>query len=161
MASAPTRWRIFTVKRRPSGATGSSRSVSAKQRPPACAAPVDCNQRQQAKDEQYAGGAVGGCVVEVLHLVIERDGEGAGGAWNVAAQHQHHAELADSVGEGEDGGGDEGRLCERERDGAKDAQWGSTQCRSNLAQRRIDGAKARDQRLHRKREGVEHRAEDE
>ena len=132
-----------------------------KERPPGGAAPVDGEEGEEAEEEQEFGGAVCGGVVEVLHLVVEGDGEGAGGAGDVSAEHEDDAEFADGVGEGEDRRGDERGLRERESDSAEDAERRGAEGGGDFKQGGIDGAEAGDERLHGEGKRIENGADDE
>src|ERR1039457_1212840 len=76
-----------------------------------------CN---HAEGEEDGGSAAGGGVVEVFDLVIEDDGEGAGGAGDVAAEHEDYSEFADGVEEAEDCSGDQRSTCEGDEEGKDD-----------------------------------------
>ena len=58
-------------------------------------------------------------VGEVLHLVIDGDGEGAGGAGDISADHEHHAEFTDGVRETEQSSRAYGTRGEREQHGTQ------------------------------------------
>jgi len=76
----------------------------------------ESGERDQDEDK---GGPVCSEVVEVLDLVVESDREGSRGSGNVAAQHEHDAELANRVGEGENSRGEQRWPGERKHDGAE------------------------------------------
>ena len=122
-------------------------------------AQVDGGQGSGAKGEQDGRGAVGGGVVEVLHLVVKHDGEGAGCAGNVSAEHEHHAELAHGVEEAEHRCGNETGeqaapvVCGPGAQGQRQA--GELRLRA-----RLNRGEARCQRLHGEGEAVDDRADD-
>ena len=62
-----------------------------------------------------AGQPVGLGVFQRLDVVVDLHRDDPGLARDVAADHQHHAELADGVGEAEDGGGEEAGPRQRQR----------------------------------------------
>lgn len=66
---------------------------------------VDDEEGREGENEKCGGGNVCGGIAEFLDLVVDRDGERSGDAGDVSADHQDDAELADGMGEGEDGGG--------------------------------------------------------
>ena len=56
-------------------------------------------------------------VFQRFDMVVDLHRHDAGLAGDVAADHQHDAELADGVGEAQDGGRDEAGSRQRQRDG--------------------------------------------
>ena len=97
--------------------------------------------------EQEESGMVGGGVVAFFDEVEEGDGEGAGVAGDVAAEHEDDAELADGVGKGEEGGGEQGALAERESEGAEDAPRAGAQAGGGFGVAPVDAGEAGDERL--------------
>src|SRR5487761_1228145 len=66
---------------------------------------VEQHQRDQTNRQQEQGGAIRLGILKILHLIVERDGERACGAGEVAANHEDDAKLANGVGEAEHGSG--------------------------------------------------------
>src|SRR5262245_62950562 len=59
------------------------------------------HERDDGDDEQRGGHDTRRLVIESLHTVIDRDAQGARLAGQVAADHEHDAELTEGVREGE------------------------------------------------------------
>src|ERR1700691_4590432 len=80
----------------------------------AAAAHIEEHQGDEGDAEQDERSAIGGGVGEVLDLVVDGNGEGAGGAGDVAADHEDDTEFTDRVREAESRGGDDGVRGERQ-----------------------------------------------
>ena len=78
---------------------------------------------------------------------------------NIAADHQHHAELADGVGETEDRRGDETRAGQGQDHAEKSVPGIGAQGRGHFQGAGADGGKGVLQRLHHKWHRVDHRAD--
>lgn len=65
---------------------------------------------------------IGSGVLDGLNVIVDGDRDGAGGAGKISADHEHDAEFAESVSEGEDGGGNYTGERKRKNDLAKGAQ---------------------------------------
>ena len=62
-------------------------------------------------------------MVERLGAVVNRDAQRSRLAGKVAADHQHHAEFAQRVGERQDGGGQHARPGQRQLDAQEPLEW--------------------------------------
>ena len=133
---------------------------SNKLRPPVAAA-VDEQEGKEGEGDEGGGGKVRVGVTEFLDVVKDGDGEGAGDAGDVAADHEDYAEFADGVGEGEDGRGEEGHAGKRKGDAAEDGPGGGAEDAGDFEGGAIDGGKGDDQRLHGEGQAVDHRADEE
>ena len=122
---------------------------------------VDNREGQNAHAEQDGGGAVGGGVVEVFHLVIEHDGKRARGAGNVAAEHEDYAELADGVQKTEHDGGEQRAARERNENAGDDTHGTGAEEPSGIDEGGVDRCESGNQRLHGKGKAVDDRADDE
>ncbi len=116
---------------------------------------------EDAQGKEDCGGAIRGGVVEVLDLVVEDDGESAGGAGNVAAEHEYDAELADGVEKTEHDGGQKRAAGKRNEDAGDQAHRPGSEEARGVNECGIDGSEARDQRLHGKGQAVDDGADDE
>ena len=125
------------------------------------AAPVDKQESEEGDGDEHECGAVGGGVVELLHLVEDGDGERASDAGDVAAEHEDDAELADGVGEGEDGGGEEAGAREREDDAAEDGERRGAESGGDVGEVVVDVREGEDERLHGEGKAVDDGADDE
>lgn len=128
---------------------------------PVRAAPVRGDEGKSGDDEQEERGVVGLGVREILHLVVDGDGEGAGSTGDVSADHENHAEFADGMGEDECNRGEHRSFGERQEELAKDADASGAEQSGLFAEGRIDGLKAGDEGLHGKRKAIDDRADDE
>ncbi len=97
----------------------------------------------------------------VLDLVEEGDGEGSCEAGDVTAEHEDDAELAECVGEGEYGGGEEGGFGERKDDAPEDGEWGCSEDGGGGGECGVYGLEGGDEGLDGEGQAVEHGAEDE
>lgn len=128
---------------------------------PVGSAPVDGDEGERGDDEEEDGGVIGLGIGEVLDLVVDGDGEGAGGSWDVSANHEYDAEFAYGVGEDKCDSGEYRSFGEWEEQFAEDADAsGAEQC-GLFAEGRIDGLETGDERLYRKGEAVDDGADDE
>lgn len=57
---------------------------------------------------------MGAGVIEGLDTVVDVDGDGAGDAGEIAANHENYAEFAEGVSEAEDNGGEQAGKRERQ-----------------------------------------------
>ena len=69
--------------------------------------------------QQGRGHHAGAVIVEGLHAVVDGDAQRPRLARQVAADHQHHAELAERMREGQDGGRQDARPRQRHFDAEK------------------------------------------
>ena len=122
---------------------------------------IDQCKSEDAHAEQDGGGAVGGGVVEVFHLVIEDDGKRARGAGNVAAEHEDDAELADGVQKTEHDGGEQRAARERNENAGDDTHGPGAEEPRGVDEGGVDRCETGDQRLHGKGKAVDDRADDE
>ena len=83
---------------------------------PACAAGIEDRQHGEAERQQNERGAVCRCVIERLHLVVNQNGDRLRCAGNIAADHEHHAELAQGVRETQNHPGQHARQSQRQHD---------------------------------------------
>ena len=113
------------------------------------------------KPRSNSGGATGGGVVEVFHLVVEHDGKRARGAGNVAAEHEDDAELADGVKKAEHNGGEKRAASERNKNARDKAHGTCAEKARGVDQSGVDGGEAGDERLHGEGQAVDDRADDE
>src|ERR1017187_6097873 len=58
---------------------------------------VHHREHYEAEDQQQYRHAIGRGIVRSLHLIVDVNGDGAGHAGNIAADHQHHSKLAHGV----------------------------------------------------------------
>ncbi len=82
-------------------------------------------------------------------------------AGDVAAEHEDDAELADCVGEGEEGGGEQGAVAERENEGAEDAPGAGAQAGGGFGVAPVDAGEAGDEGLDGEGEAVDEGSGDE
>ena len=122
---------------------------------------IDGDEGEDAETEEDCGGAVGGVVIEVLDLIVEDDGEGAGCAGNVSAEHKDDAELADGVKEAEDDGGEKGAARERDEDGRDKTKRSGAEKTRGVDKSGVDRGEAGDERLDGERKAVNDGADDE
>ena len=125
------------------------------------AAGVKQDERGEGDSKEHERGVVGLGVGEILHLVVDGDGESARGAGNVAADHEDDAEFSDGVGEAEGGGCEDGAGGEREENLAKDAEASCAEKASLFYQRGVNGVEAGGERLHGEGQAVDDGANDE
>jgi hypothetical protein len=64
---------------------------------------------------------IGGDVLEGLNVIVDGDGNGAGGPGEIAAHHEDDAKFAEGVGEGEDDSSDYAWQRKRKNDAAESA----------------------------------------
>ncbi len=127
---------------------------------PPSAEAVDEEESDEGEGDQGGGGQVGGGVLELLHLVIDGDGEGSGDSGDVASDHEDDSELADGVGEGEDGGGEEGHARERERDAAEEGEWRGSEDLCDFECGAVYRSKCDDEGLNGEGQAVDHGADE-
>ena len=96
-------------------------------------------------------------VVERLHRVVDRDRHRPRDARQVAADHQHHAELAERVREAQDDAGDQAADRQRNHDAAERLEPRHAERPRRFEQPAIDRRELRRERLHRERHRVQHR----
>jgi hypothetical protein len=122
---------------------------------------VEEKEGDEGHGDKQERGAVGGGVREVLDLIVEGDGEGAGGARDVSADHEDDAEFTDGVGKAEGRGGDEGVGGEWEQDAGEDAERAGSEELGLFDEGWLDGAKSCGEGLDGEGETVEDGADDE
>ena len=141
--------------------TSSAKSPSARRRRTARPL-IACGGTPQENDEgegEHPGGEpVRPAVVERLHVVVERDREHLGLARDIAADHQHHAELAHGVREAEHHGGDESRAGERHHHREESIPRRRRAAWLRLHRPLADALERGLQRLHHEGQRVDHRA---
>jgi hypothetical protein len=62
-------------------------------------ATIGQGENHEREREEKERGLLGSSVVESLHSIIDRNGDYAGNASDIAPDHPHHAELSDCRGE--------------------------------------------------------------
>ena len=95
--------------------------------PPRRVEGVERQQHQEGEEHHAAGQPVGLRVFQRLDVVVDLHRDDARLARDVAADHQHHAEFADGVGEAEDGGGEEAGPRQRHGDAEEGVQRAGAQ----------------------------------
>src|SRR5690606_37409609 len=121
---------------------------------------VDEEERDEREREQHGRQPVCLPVVESLHVIVDRDRQYPRLAGNVAADHEHHAELADRVRKGQHDRRDDPGARERQRHAEEpDDRPGAQRCR-DLERPRADRRERGLQRLDRERERIQHRRHD-
>ena len=75
-----------------------------------------------AEEEEQERGVICGGVIEVLDLIEEDEGEGAGGTGDVSAEHEDDAEFSHGVQEAEDCRCKQRAACEWNDHGANEAE---------------------------------------
>ena len=91
-------------------------------------------------------------------VVVDLHRDDTGLVRDIAADHQHHAELTDGMGKAQDRGGDKPRACQRQDHREKRVPRVGAQGRGHFQRARADGRKRILQRLHHEGHGVDHRA---
>src|SRR5277367_4513777 len=114
--------------------------------------PIDEDERQKRDDEKKDGCAVSLTVAKVLYLVVHGDRKRSRGAGNIAADHEHHAELTDRVGEAEHGGGEDRAPREREQNINENAQTTCAEKCRGVENLRGDAGKSAGNWLHGERQ---------
>jgi hypothetical protein len=125
------------------------------------AARVEQDERDEGDAQQEQRGAIGLGVAEILNLIVDGDGQGAGSAGDIAADHEDDAEFTHGVGEAKGGCGDYGTEGERQHDFGKDAEASGTEEACLLEERGVDGVKAGGERLDGEGQAVDDGADDE
>jgi len=82
--------------------------------------------------------AIGGGPGEILDLIVDRDGESASGAGDVAPDHEDDSEFTDGVGKAKCGRGDEGVGRKGEQNSCKRAPAPGAEQASLLQQRGVN-----------------------
>lgn len=100
-------------------------------------------------------------VVERLNVIVDRDGDRARGAGNVAADHEHHAKFAKSVREGEREASDQPGDRERQDHASEGLPPGCAERGGRAEEFAIDGGEGRREGLHREWEAIDDGADDE
>ena len=126
---------------------------------PLSAEAIDEQESDEGESDQGSGGEVCGGVLELLDLIEDGDGEGSGDAGDVAANHEDDSELADGVGEGEDGGGEKRHARKRQGDAAEDGPGRGSENLCDLDGGAVYGGKGDDQRLQGEGQAVDHGAD--
>ena len=98
-------------------------------------------------------------VLQRFHMVVNLHRDDPGHARNVAADHQHHAELAHRMRKGEDRGGKITRQRQGDSHGKEGVEPGSAQCRRHFQRPVTNRLKGVLQRLHHERQGIKHRGD--
>ena len=98
--------------------------------------------------------------MELLNLIVDGDGKGSCAAGDVAADHEDNAELADGVGEGEHGSGNERHAREWQSNAAKDGPGRGSEDAGYFDRWSVHGSEGDDQRLDGKGQAVDHRADE-
>lgn len=107
------------------------------------------------KTRSVRDGACDRSVVERLHVLEDRDRHDAGLTRNVAANHQHHAELPQRVRETEHDGGDIAACRHRRGHGNEGVEGSGAQRRRRLDGPRPDSLERPLQRLNHERQGID------
>jgi len=95
---------------------------------------------------------IGVSIFERLHAIVDVDRDGSCHAGNAAADHQDHAELAESVRKAENARGDDPANRERQQNLAEGAPPAGTQYSRGIEQPFINALKRAEQRLHGERQ---------
>src|ERR1700728_3268378 len=98
-------------------------------------------------------------VIERLDVIENQDRRRARASGDIAAEHEYHAELTQSMGECQHRSGDEAAARERYGDGEKAIPGRRAQRSCDLECTRTDGLKRALQWLDDERHGIEHRTE--
>ena len=137
-----------------------SRFGDATQRAPG-AEPVDPQQHREAEQQQPRGEAMRRGVFDRLDVAVQLRGDHARRAGDVAADHQHDAELADGVREAQHRGGDDAAARQRQRDVHEALPRPGAQRGGGLQRARAEGLERGLDRLHDEGHRVQHRRDDE
>src|SRR5205823_3124014 len=110
------------------------------------------------KQQQRRLGGPG--IVERLHLIVNIDRDGARFALDVASNHEHHAELPERMRKAQHYAGDEACCRERNDQMKEGLELRGPEGPGGFDQSAIDLLKSCSERLHGKRQTVEHRCEE-
>ena len=122
---------------------------------------VDERQNRERNTEKNERHAIGGRVLERLHVIVDIDGDCACDARQIAADHEHDAEFAQRVSEAEHQRSDDAGNRERENHAPKCFEAAGSENRGSVEEFAVDGFEGCDEGLHGERQTVEDGSEDE